>query len=265
MPQTTKRQKNVLIIGATRGIGQAWVNYFLNQNKLEVDNLNVVNPPFNIFVTCRGLKHDQFDQFKIDSLDLRIRKCFHVIEDVDVGDDSFVDSLKLSNLPNDLNLVIFNSGIAIFDDISSVSSANLLKQYNINSVGVIRVAQALKSRFLNSELQNKFLITSSIAGSHTLYEKEPIEFRQNFGYRMSKSALNMAGQILSDQLKNHNVIVGLVHPGTVRTDMTKDFPDVQGLFINPDQSVESMVKIVNQMSVSNSGKMWHVDGYIMPW
>ena len=36
-----------------------------------------------------------------------------------------------------------------------------------------------------------------------------------YGYRMSKTALNMAGKLLAEDLSQHNIPVAIVHPGPV--------------------------------------------------
>ena len=38
-----------------------------------------------------------------------------------------------------------------------------------------------------------------------------------YGYRMSKVALNMAGRTLAGDLKKDKISVALIHPGVVRT------------------------------------------------
>jgi NAD(P)-dependent dehydrogenase (short-subunit alcohol dehydrogenase family) len=39
--------------------------------------------------------------------------------------------------------------------------------------------------------------------------------RLQYGYRMSKTALNMAGKLLAEDLAAQDIPVGIVHPGPV--------------------------------------------------
>jgi len=43
----------------------------------------------------------------------------------------------------------------------------------------------------------------------------------NYAHHASKTALNMVGKLLSLDLKEHGVVVSIVHPGFMRTEMTK--------------------------------------------
>lgn len=62
------------------------------------------------------------------------------------------------------------------------------------------------------------LLISSESGSIGLrHEKEG---GGNYGHHASKSALNMVGKLLSLDLKEHGVIISILHPGFMRTEMT---------------------------------------------
>lgn len=65
----------------------------------------------------------------------------------------------------------------------------------------------------------KIVLVSSEAGSITLRHEE--EGGGNYGHHASKAALNMAGKLLSIDLKERGVIVSIVHPGFMRTEMTR--------------------------------------------
>ena len=66
----------------------------------------------------------------------------------------------------------------------------------------------------------KVLLVSSEAGSITLRHES--EGGGNYAHHASKAALNMAGRLLSLDLKGSDVVVGMVHPGFMRTEMTKN-------------------------------------------
>ena len=63
------------------------------------------------------------------------------------------------------------------------------------------------------------LLVSSESGSITLRHSK--EGGGNYAHHASKSALNMVGKLLSLDLKDQGVVVGIVHPGFMRTEMTK--------------------------------------------
>lgn len=69
-------------------------------------------------------------------------------------------------------------------------------------------------------LASKVIFVSSESGSITLrHEKEG---GGNYGHHASKSALNMCAKLLSLDLKERGVAVATVHPGFMRTDMTRN-------------------------------------------
>jgi len=81
-----------------------------------------------------------------------------------------------------------------------------------------------------------------------------------YGYRMSKAALSMAGKSLAEDLKPHNIAVGILHPGMVRTRMT----DFSG--ITAAESVQGLLQRIAELNLDNSGTFWHgVKGDVLPW
>lgn len=65
----------------------------------------------------------------------------------------------------------------------------------------------------------KVVLVSSESGSITLRHES--EGGGNYAHHASKSALNMVGKLLSLDLKDKEVIISIVHPGFMRTEMTK--------------------------------------------
>lgn len=64
------------------------------------------------------------------------------------------------------------------------------------------------------------ILVSSEAGSITLRHES--EGGGMYGHHASKAALNMVGKLLSFDLKDKGVAVGLVHPAFMRTEMVSD-------------------------------------------
>ena len=66
----------------------------------------------------------------------------------------------------------------------------------------------------------KIILVSSESGSITL--RHGPDGGGYYGHRSSKAALNMVGKLLSFDLVEKEIAVGLVHPGFMRTDMTRE-------------------------------------------
>ena len=64
---------------------------------------------------------------------------------------------------------------------------------------------------------SKVVLVSSEAGSIALRTSAEM----NYGHHGSKAALNMVGRLLSFDLRDKKIVVAIVHPGFMRTDMTR--------------------------------------------
>lgn len=65
----------------------------------------------------------------------------------------------------------------------------------------------------------RVVLVSSEAGSVALRHGK--EGGGNYAHHASKAALNMVGRLLSLDLRDRGVVVSIVHPGFMRTDMTR--------------------------------------------
>jgi len=115
-----------------------------------------------------------------------------------------------------LDLLINNAGVfpaytpSILD---TIDFTDLQRLYNVNSLGPLRVTHSV-IRLLLAGSQKKLINISSEAGSISGNHRTG-----NFGYTMSKAALNMQSAILQLHLKEFGVKVLNIHPGYVRSYM----------------------------------------------
>ena len=90
--------------------------------------------------------------------------------------------------------------------------------YTTSAIAPVFIVHALRKAGL-LRAGSKIVLVSSESGSITLrHEKEG---GGNYAHHASKAALNMTGKLLSLDLKDAGVIVSVVHPGFMRTEMTK--------------------------------------------
>lgn len=92
------------------------------------------------------------------------------------------------------------------------------RMYTTSCIAPVFIIHRLSKAGLLGE-GTKVVLISSESGSITL--RHSSEGGGNFAHHASKTALNMVGKLLSFDLKDHGVIVGMVHPGFMRTEMTK--------------------------------------------
>ena len=81
----------------------------------------------------------------------------------------------------------------------------------------------------------------------------------NYGYRVSKAAVNMVGTNLKHDLAPRGIAVVLLHPGLVATDMTG------GRGISVTESAKGLINRIDALDMSKSGGFWHAEGYTLPW
>jgi len=216
-----------LVTGANRGIGLE----FCTQLKAS---------HYDVIAVCRQTSAE------LDALGVKVET------GVDMSDAASIKQLA-ERLGNTLiNLLINNAGIMTNESIDNLDFDNIQKQWEVNTLGPLRVVSQLKHLMTNPA--KIALITSrmgSIAdnGSGGYY-----------GYRMSKAALNMAGVSMAHELKEQGIAVGILHPGFVSTDLT----DNNGQ-INPDESVTGLLARIENLNLENSGTFWHMNGEVLPW
>ena len=80
-----------------------------------------------------------------------------------------------------------------------------------------------------------------------------------YAYRMSKAALNMMIKNLSIELKRKykNIIVCGMHPGTVDSKLSKPYSGfVKHEIFSPSQSAVMLKKVIDELSLKHSGKIY---------
>ena len=174
-----------------------------------------------------------------------------LITNIDVADGDSVATLKKELGDTRLDVLINNAGILIDDQFGSINYDDMIKQYQVNTLGPLRVVEALRE---NLGEGSKVAIVSSRVGSI-----EDNGSGNHYGYRASKTAVNQIGTNLMHELKPGGVAIALLHPGLVATEMTG------GRGISPQDSAAGLIARIDELNVKNSGSFWHAEGYELPW
>jgi NAD(P)-dependent dehydrogenase (short-subunit alcohol dehydrogenase family) len=216
----------VLVTGANRGIGLQLCKQFADRGD-------------DVVAICRETTPE------LGELGVRI------IDGVDVGSGAAVDVLRqeLGNLQ--IDVLINNAGILLRDKFGDIDYDDLTEQYRINTLGPLRVTEALADRLHSG---SKVAIVSSRVGSI-----DDNSSGGNYGYRASKAAVNMIGTNLKHELLPRGIAVALLHPGLVATDMTG------GSGVSPADSARGLIQRIDELTLENSGGFWHAEGYALPW
>ena len=174
-----------------------------------------------------------------------------VIDNIDVSDGDAVAALRQAVGDTKIDILINNAGILRGDAFGTIDYDEMLEQYRVNALGPLRVTEALADTLTEG---SKVAIVTSRVGSI-----EDNGSGGHWGYRASKTAVNMIGTNLMHELKPRGIAVALLHPGLVATDMT----NMNG--ISPEDSARGLIERIDELTLESSGTFWHAEGYELPW
>jgi NAD(P)-dependent dehydrogenase (short-subunit alcohol dehydrogenase family) len=173
------------------------------------------------------------DSLTINQLDVQSMESVH----------SFADGA-----PGRIDLLVNNAGVADgrWRDLTEIDDKWALEVMDINALGPVRVVQALYP---------KVAMTSSLMASI-----DDCEMGRSYAYRASKTALNMFTVSMKKEAAERNISFVVLHPGWVKTSMGGDRAPVE-----MPESVEGMRKVVEELTLENSGQFIQYDGKQLPW
>lgn len=217
-----------LVTGTNRGIGLEYCRQ-LKERGAEV------------IAVCRSASEE------LKELDVTI------IEDIDITSDESVANLVHTLKGKTINVLINNAGIIDRVSLDNLDFDSIRQQFEVNALGALRVTKALLPYLTYG---SKVILMTSRMGSI-----DDNTSGSSYGYRMSKTALSMAGKSLSHDLKPRGIAVAILHPGLVQTRMT----NFTKSGITTQQSVTGLLQRIDELNLENTGNFWHSNGEILPW
>ena len=218
-----------LVFGASGGIGQAFSRFL--ENKLGSENVVKISR--------------SFDGFEISDEE----KIFKLSESIE----------------GSFNLIINATGVLQTTEEGPEKTINVVKQksmIDMMTINAIGPALLLKnfSKKLDKTKFSVFVNLSARVGSIT-----DNRLGGWISYRSSKAALNQIIKTSSIEInrRNKNAICVGLHPGTVKTRFTEKFQNTTET-ISPEESVEMMMKVVENLSVNDNGYCFAYDGKVIP-
>jgi NAD(P)-dependent dehydrogenase (short-subunit alcohol dehydrogenase family) len=236
--------KRVAVTGANRGLGLALATEAAEQGAKVVG-------------LCRsGSK--ELDALKPDE----------VVTGVDVTDDKLCESLPDKIKGGPIDILINNAGY-FYEPEETLTSLNFeeeMKMINICAVGPLRVSAAIVNGGLMKEGSKIIMITSQ--GGSVSWRTVQNPTGHDYGHHMSKSAANMSSKLLSIELKEKGIAVGIFHPGFNKTGMTDKYKDIweeEGA-VDPSVGAKRVMYETGNLSMDTSGKFINCeDGLEIPW
>ena len=174
-----------------------------------------------------------------------------ILAGIDVGKGADMAKLKDALGDRKIDVLLNNAGILRRDSLGEIDYDGMIEQYRVNTLGPLRVTEALLD---NLSEGSKVVIVTSRVGSI-----EDNSSGGHYGYRASKTAVNMVGMNLKIDLLPRGIAVALLHPGLVATDMTG------GQGIDPVVSAQGLIERITELNLEKSGGFWHAKGYELPW
>lgn len=220
-----------LVTGANRGIGLEFVKQLTAQG-------------YEVIGTARKPEKA-----------VELKKTGARVLQLDVTDGESIAAMAEALEGQPIDLLINNAGIsghraATFRD---TEFDKIAFTFDVNSLGPMRVTQALLDNVLASKNKRVVQISStmgSIANNQGGY----------YGYRASKTALNMFNSSLAKELGREGVTAVVLHPGWVQTDMGGATAPVQ-----PTDSVAGMIKVIAGLELADGGRFIDYQGETLPW
>ena len=238
--------KYILITGTNRGLGLALVKEAIANGA-------------NVIAACRKA-----------SAELKATNPFRIIEGVDVTIDSNMKNLVDGLKGVDVDILINNAGYFMKERESilegTMDFSEELKMIDICAVGMLRVTNAMY-RAGNLKSGAKIAMITSQGGS-VGWRDVQCPNGGDYGHHMSKSAANMAGKLVANELKGKGITTVILHPGFIRTDMTRKYAhiwDIEGA-VTSDIASKRVLHEVNIMNQDTNGKFINCeDGLEIPW
>jgi len=228
---------NILITGANRGIGLELTRCYSARGD-------------TVIACCRSPEHaDDLRQIKNLTND-----CI-IIHELDVTDDNSIAALKASLGSMAIDILINNAGIISPEKQSTreMDFDGFLQTLNVNTLSPLRMLQAFLGPLKASDAPKAITISSDM-GSFTSPSTDRI------AYRTSKAAVNRIMCAAAQDFKSENIIIALIHPGWVKTDMGG--PNAH---ITPPQSAAGVVEVIDNLDIDTSGGFFAWDGSKIEW
>ena len=146
------------------------------------------------------------------------------------------------------------------DSLQTVSLPVLSKTFSVNAFGPLLLTQFLLP-FLSDSKCPKIGLMSSRVGSIADNSSGG-----SYAYRASKAALNSIGKSMAMDLRDHNVVVAMLHPGYVKTglDASGETHKMKEA-VEPEEAASKLWKVLKGKGIEETGRFWHREGFELDW
>ncbi|MFX0185607.1 MAG: SDR family oxidoreductase [Candidatus Hodarchaeota archaeon] len=233
----------IFISGTSRGLGLEFVKQYLKKGD-------------QVIATCRNPNN----AFELNELKKNYPKSLTILKlEVTNKEERDVVYNYVKDQIGSIDILINNAGIASGGKSNSyvlgeLNSEDMHKVFDVNSIAPVLLAE----RFLDLLKKGKNpKIINITSGLSSLTRKNWV-FR--YSYCASKTALNMFSKLMALQLRDEGIIVIPLHPGHVKTDLGGPYAP-----LTPKESIEGMIKVIESITMADTGKFLDWKYEELPW
>jgi NAD(P)-dependent dehydrogenase (short-subunit alcohol dehydrogenase family) len=234
----------VAVIGASGGLGRAFVDHLSAQKNVEL-------------IHAFSRNQIKFENEKVESHEIDIQ-----------SEQSIQNALNTIKPATLFDIVVVATGFLHDKDISPEKSLrdinidNFRQVFSVNTFGPALLAKYFLPR-LQCERKSVFACLSARVGSIS-----DNHLGGWYAYRASKAALNMILKNAAIEIARSNkraTIIGM-QPGTVDTPLSKPFTRnvKEDQLFTPEYSSSNLLKVINDITPEHSGKVFAYDGEEIP-
>jgi NAD(P)-dependent dehydrogenase (short-subunit alcohol dehydrogenase family) len=250
-------QGNVLIQGASRGIGLEFVRQCLAEPKVA-----------RVVATCRAPREASLLQELRDAAGERL-----LLVPLEVTDEASIAAAAATTRARVARLHLLVNCAGVLHDarrqlapekrLADVNLAALASSFAVNAAGPLLVARGFEPLFAHAE-RAVFASISARVGS----------IGDNrlggwYAYRAAKAAQNMFTRTLAVEWarSRRNVICAALHPGTTDTELSRPFQAgvPAGKLFPVHRTVTQLLGVIDRLRSEDSGQFFGWDGERIPW
>jgi NAD(P)-dependent dehydrogenase (short-subunit alcohol dehydrogenase family) len=227
--------KTVLVSGANRGLGLEFARQYAAEG-------------WRVLATCR-------DPQSAEALQA-VTSAVHRLE---LRDYAAVAALGRSLAAESIDVLIANAGVLLDDPDApqSIHAGPWLESFEVNTMAPLALAGAFVEQVARSA-ERKVIAIGSIVGSIAAAARGGY-----YPYRASKAALNAVWRAFA--LDHPELIAAVLHPGRMRTGMTRYDQAAWPSLVPPEQRAAELRAQIARLTPADNGGFFNYAGKPLPW
>ena len=256
----------VLLTGSNRGLGFQFAKQYVERG-------------YTVIATARS----PGDDVELKALAAKHKNV--VIEKLDVLDETALNRLAAKYKGEPIDILINNAGVLGSGSFAKPDRDEFNRVMAVNVYGVLAVAEAFRDNVAAST-QKKIISLTSPAGTFNISslfvdgkmagmpasgkEAKPVDRGvdvaegNGFYYGLSKVSVNLAMHKIRNQVRSEGIIIGLIAPNAVDTDMLAEL-GYSGPKTTASDAIASFIKIIDGMTLENASRPMIQDETILDW